>query len=283
MKSKLNWLYVFFLMFFLQNCSTHYFVIPKEQVQAEIKKVLVLPVYVNSDFTPSIANVSPNFQLDSKEANELASVFRKRGIFLTKFIDTILKEGEYKFETVPFTEDLNGYDKKFTKVELFTTQKGNNGIRTFVYRPKKELIVELSKKYQVDAVFYHTIYGVLDKSVRMGVAYRKYAFLPSIKTLYEPSIYRASGEPIYNDKFLSSHFAFLHKGELIPENPSAAKSVKATPNEILEALSKQNLMYTMFALFENPDFPEERERVVVNLCSGRFSCEMSYFGTKDEN
>ncbi|XDD50741.1 hypothetical protein AB3N59_02770 [Leptospira sp. WS92.C1] len=266
--------YLFFIFF--QACSAHYFMIPKEQVQTEIKKILVLPLYVNPDFLPAHPIKDPTFQFDSKEMVQYIETLNRRGAFLTKFIDKILREGEYRFVTVPFSEDLNQSAQKFDKVEIPPIKNEKRDSKIFVFRPKKDLIQSLAKKYQVDAVFFHTIYGSFDNSTYFRPRRRIYVFLPAIDVFYEPTIYKASGELIFNEQYLSSFLSRLHKAAPIPEDSNRFVSIKRAIPEIAESLSKSDLMYPMFT-----GYGGKGDGPIVSLCTGRFSCEMSYFGTED--
>ncbi len=261
------------------GCSSHYFVIPKEQVKSEIKKILVLPLYANSSLAPDINTKNPEFTYNLQEIKEYSDVFVKRGQFIDRFLNSILKEGQYQFEIVTFQDDLNKNAKRFEKIDLPTLDGKSTNAKSFIYRPKSDYIQELAAKYKVDAIFYQTVYGIFKSSNYFAIDYGR-VFIPSVNIHYAPFIFKADGTLIFNPDNLSAFMTWMHKPKKVADRRYT--SVKANANDILKSLTKDQLMYTMFADFGDAEYSTKRDKLILGLCDGRFSCEMTYFGTKDE-
>ncbi|EMY77752.1 hypothetical protein LEP1GSC060_0396 [Leptospira weilii serovar Ranarum str. ICFT] len=231
---------IFAFAFFLTQCLGHHFTIPKEKVESDIKKVLVLPVYMPKNFVPNYFPKEPNFQPNVEESGEYVEIIQSAGSFLTNLATNILRKGAYEFQTVQYTEDILKGNANFEKIAKTIINEKPTELQTDVYFPKKEFIQKIAKKYQVDAVFYHILYIQYKKSRRFDLGGRSYVKLPAFSILYEPLMYSSNGDLIYNSDEVSYEIGSLHYPETTNED-NVFKASKISNNSLREDLSKGSI------------------------------------------
>ncbi|AVV79215.1 hypothetical protein [Leptospira santarosai] len=259
---------------FLTQCLGHHFTIPKEKVKNDIKKVLVLPVYMSKDFVPNYFPKDPNFQPNAKESEEYAEVIQNTGDFLTNLAVNILSRGSYDFQTVQYTEDLLKENTGFEKMVKTIINEKPTG-PTDVYFPKKEFIQKMAKKYQVDAVFYHTMYIQYKKRKFYMNSWKgsRYVWLPTYSVMYEPLMYSSNGDLIYNSDEMVYEIGALHN----PESTNVEdmfRASKVSDAMLRDDLSKKNIYRSLIG-----GFNEKRISALASLCGNLSKCEYLYFDT----
>ncbi|EMJ96482.1 hypothetical protein [Leptospira alstonii] len=259
----------------LTQCLGHHFTIPKEKVKSDIKKVLVLPVYISKDFVPNYFPKESDFQPNAKESEEYRESVRETGNFLKRAIESILSKGAYEFQTVEYTEDLSKESVNFEKIAKITINEYPTVFPTDVYFPKKEYIQKMAKKYQVDAIFYHTLYVEYRESKYFELGGRRYTYLPAFLVLYEPLMYSANGDLIYNSEEVNYILGALHSAKSISKGK--VRSSKISVAGLKENLSKSNIHQILIA-----GFPETRDSALASLCGNLATCNSIYLDVSEK-
>ncbi|EKP14312.1 MULTISPECIES: hypothetical protein [Leptospira] len=269
-----NAIYISVIALLLTQCLGHHFTIPKEKVKSDIKKVLVLPVYISKDFVPNYFPKEPDFQPNAKESEEYRESVRETGNFLRRAIESILSKGSYEFQTVEYTDDFSKESANFEKIVKNTINEYPTVFPTDVYFPKKEYIQKMAKKYQADAIFYHTLYVEYRKSKYFRLEGRRYTYLPTFLVLYEPLMYSANGDLIYNSEEVNYILGALHSPKSISEDK--VRSSKISVADLKSDLSKSNIHRILIT-----GFNERRDSALASLCGNIATCNSIYLDVSE--
>ena len=203
------------VMMFFVSCATgpKYLNIKNEEFKKQVKRIVVIPVYIKDDIFPHFPDKKKEFpyNIHEKYKEIINKYIHARGRVFDKAVLNILTNSEYNFD-VQFADKLTIEPKDISTITTgikkmeyeFTQVKNVDYIPYNInYDLKKNKIEAILKKYSADAVYFHYINMCLawDKYD----LYKSYYIYPARFISYGGVLYSKDGKRIIDNRGTKSY------------------------------------------------------------------------------
>jgi len=187
------------------HCSgaNPYFVKKPAEIKTGIKKIVVLPIYLDKEFFPLLPHQADDRRYDDMHKKSIETALKTKLTIMESVVTEALSKGAYRFEVqAGAAKDLNVAGVSRASSEFYREQgeaTSQSWPYNYVYSLSPETIAKLAAKYNADGVLfqYLQVHKVWESVKWQSGNYRFAIYMPLDTIVYVPQLYSKDGTLLY--------------------------------------------------------------------------------------
>lgn len=182
----------------LTGCVSSNLKVSPDHLKANVKTILVLPVYIDNDVLPKYPEQLSEFDFTKEERAKIYATLNDSKPQINDSVNELLSRGKYSFKVINYS------GKNYSFIKKTETESPVRGYRNVSFAISQNDIIKLTNQYNADAILFHYVQAVKETR-KVYLDRNSYTILPITDLYYFPFLYDNKGTLLLGNerKFLS--------------------------------------------------------------------------------